>query len=354
MASAPHVAAADAAGAGGTSPLGAAGSTANSSRRVCAGHRRHLPASAAAEPPLRSRGARLLGVRGVGVRSRFLLCCVSCERHARSRSTFLRLDDYFPDGGGSNRPGDIVRVVLVLFVIVGLAYGLDLSPKSGARLPAATHTSGAVNADTVQHAATHAEARPVRLPQTAAACAASLKQAGVEYREIAAAAADGISWPIRLTGPIGGIRIEGGATPEADTNYLDCRLAATLLAWAPSLRARGIVAIEHYSMYRPLSRVNGSDKPSGHAAGRAIDVGRVELEDGRMLSVLTDWKNRKANADPCAEWRDDDAGRLLRDLACDAAERGYFQVIVTPHHNAAHANHLHLEIDPAGGSLWMR
>jgi hypothetical protein len=119
------------------------------------------------------------------------------------------------------------------------------------------------------------------------------------------------------------------------------------------------VAIEHYSMYRALSRVGGSDKPSGHAAGRAIDIGRVELGDGRMLSVLTDWKNRKANGDPCAKYRDDEAGQVLRDLACDAAQRGLFQVVVTPHHNAAHANHLHLEIDPArsvdgASSLWMR
>jgi hypothetical protein len=284
------------------------------------------------------------------------------------------LNDFLPESGGSNRPGDIVRVVLVLFVIVGLAYGLDLRPKSGPDAPrgaAQTDDSAApsglsslsgqhgLNTNTVRHAATSVDVRAPRLPQTAAACAASLKQAGVEFREISAAAADGIAWPIRLTGPIAGIRIEGGETPEAETNYLDCRLAATLLVWAPSLRARGIVAIEHYSMYRALSRVDGSDKASGHAAGRAIDIGRVQLDDGRMLSVLTDWKNRKANGDPCAKWRDDEAGQLLRDLACDAAQRGLFQVVVTPHHNAAHANHLHLEIDPSrnvdgANSLWMR
>ena len=267
-----------------------------------------------------------------------------------------RLNDFLPESGGSNRPGDIVRVVLVLFVIVGLAYGLDLRPKSGSQPPraAAARDLVGVATDTVRHAATNTAVRPRPMPQTAAACAASLKQAGVEYREISTAAADGIAWPIRLSGPIGGIRIEGGATPETETNYLDCRLAVTLLAWAPSLRARGIVAIEHYSMYRPLSRIDGTDKPSGHATGRAIDLGRVELEDGRMLSVLTDWKNRKPNADPCAEWRDDDAGQLLRELVCDAAQRGLFQVVVTPHHNAAHANHLHLEIDPAADSVWMR
>lgn len=271
---------------------------------------------------------------------------------------FETLNDFFSEGGsGSNRPGDIARVLLVLCAIVGLAYGLDLSPRSGSfpkpKDPSQSD-SEAVSADTVRHAATRVEVRPPRLPQTAAACAATLKQAGVEYREISPAAADGIGWPIRLTGPVGGVRIEGGPTPEAETNYLDCRLAATLLTWAPSLRARGIAAIEHYSMYRPLSRVNGSDRPSGHAAGRAIDIGRIQLEDGRVLSVLTDWKNRKPNAPPCGQFRDDEAGRFLRELVCDAAQRGLFQVIVTPHHNAAHANHLHLEIDPGANSLWMR
>lgn len=275
---------------------------------------------------------------------------------ARRGAVHCNVLNDLPETARANRPGDIMKVVLVLFVIVGLAYGLELPPSSGSSLPrrAAETDSGSVNTLTARHAATNAEVRPQPLPQTAAACGASLKQAGVEYREISPAAADGIAWPIRLTGTIGGIRIEGGASPEAETNYLDCRLAATLLAWAPSLRARGIVAIEHYSMYRPLSRVDGSERPSGHATGRAIDLGRIELEDGRMLSVLTDWKNRKANASPCAQYRDDEAGQLLRDMACDAAERGLFQIIVTPHHNAAHANHLHFEIDPASDSLWMR
>ena len=50
-------------------------------------------------------------------------------------------------------------------------------------------------------------------------------------------------------------------------------------------------------------------------------------------------------------------GRIQAPVA--SAQRGLFQVVVTPHHNAAHANHVHLEIDPArsvdgASSLWMR
>ena len=93
------------------------------------------------------------------------------ERSARSRSTFQTLNDFFPEGGGSNRPGDILRVVLVLFVIVGLAYGLEIRPSSGSspQRTAAEHELGGVSTDTVKHAATNAELRPLRLPQTAAA-----------------------------------------------------------------------------------------------------------------------------------------------------------------------------------------
>jgi hypothetical protein len=262
------------------------------------------------------------------------------------------LSEILPDRDVPSRPGDVLRVLLVLFGIVGLAYALDLSPSGRAPAPHTAASAGLV--DTTQHAATATDIRSPRLPQTAAACAASLKQAGVEYREISTAAADGIAWPMVLDGPIAGVRIEGSALPDAETNYLDCRLAATLLAWAPSLRARGIVGVEHFSMYRALSRVDGTEKLSGHAAGRAIDLGRVELQDGRTLTILDAWKNRKANADPCGKWRDDDDGRLLRELVCDAAQRGLFQIVVTPHHNAAHANHVHLEIDPKASSLWMR
>lgn len=261
------------------------------------------------------------------------------------------LSDSFPERT-TNRPSDVLRVLLVLFVIVGLAYALDIHPRSASPMQRGAAVEEGL--DTSLHAATAAEIKPLRLPQTAAACEASLKQAGIDYRKVSTAAADGIAWPIRLVGPIAGVRIEGAPSPEAETNYLDCRLAATLLVWAPSLRARGIVGMEHFSMYRPQAHVDGGEKLSGHAAGRALDLGRLELQDGRKLSIQDAWKNRKAGADPCGSYRDDAANELLREVVCDAAQRGLFQVVVTPHHNAAHSDHVHLEIDPQASSLWIR
>jgi len=44
----------------------------------------------------------------------------------------------------------------------------------------------------------------------------------------------------------------------------------------------------------------------------------------------------------------------MRRVVCDAAARNVFQVIITPHYNRAHHNHVHLEIAERGGSTWIR
>lgn len=242
----------------------------------------------------------------------------------------------------ARRPRDVLIATVLLGLIVGTAFNVNF------RTETATHASS--------HERAVPQARAGKPPssETASECYAALRGAGVSFQTLARADAGEITWPIKLTGPIDGIRIHGTGKADAPTNYLDCRLAKALLAWAPWLRAHGVVGLEHYSMYRADSVVSNSDKPSGHALGRAIDVAKFELKDGRTLSVLEDWKNRARGAEPCRTWPDEDAGRTMRQLVCDAAERGLFQIVVTPHHNEAHGNHVHLEVDPLADSLWIR
>ena len=38
--------------------------------------------------------------------------------------------------------------------------------------------------------------------------------------------------------------------------------------------------------------------------------------------------------------------RRVRRVVCAASSSGLFQVVLTPHHDAAHANHVHLEVRP--------
>lgn len=197
------------------------------------------------------------------------------------------------------------------------------------------------------------------LPRSAAedespgACYSALQAAEVGFERVPEARAAGIAWPIELSGPIAGVKVYG-ARKNAPTNYLDCRLALALVEWAPLLKRKGVVGLEHYSMYRAEATVDQSTKPSGHALGRAIDVAFFDLRDGRRLSVLGDWKNRTRGAAPCEADSMNDAEKLMRELVCEALDRGLFRTVVTPHYNDAHANHVHLEVGEPQASVWIR
>jgi hypothetical protein len=176
-----------------------------------------------------------------------------------------------------------------------------------------------------------------------AACHAHLEAAGVGFETVPQASAVGVVWPIKLTGSVLGIRIYGG-NKNAPTNYLDCRLALALVEWAPLLKREGVVGLQHYSMYRKDAVVGRSTRLSSHALGRAIDVAFFDMRDGRRLSVLADWKNRVQGVDPCGVSSGSEAEKVMRDLVCEARDREVFEMVLTPHYNEAHKNHVHLDI----------
>jgi hypothetical protein len=179
-------------------------------------------------------------------------------------------------------------------------------------------------------------------------CEAVLHDGGVAFEPVPDSEAPGIAHPVRLSGPIGGIRIvPSGGDRHSIRAIADCRLAVALLRWAPALRARKIAAIEYVSIYRPGARIRGTHRMSGHARGLAIDVLAIVLDEGIRLSVLEGWTDRARGADPCADRRaEQPIAARLRGALCDAVERDLFQVVLTPHHDSAHANHLHFEIRP--------
>jgi hypothetical protein len=100
-------------------------------------------------------------------------------------------------------------------------------------------------------------------------------------------------------------------------------------------------------MYRPGARVGGDGAVSGHAHGLAIDAARFTLNNGVVVDVLDDWEGRKRGQSPCPVRRDESSGsRLLRKVTCSAVDDKVFQVVLTPHYNQAHNNHVHLERKP--------
>jgi hypothetical protein len=198
---------------------------------------------------------------------------------------------------------------------------------------------------------------PNKEPETSEgnACYQALRRSNVRFTRLSRGEARGVEYPIRLAGPVDGIKIRTLGRADAPTNYLDCRLAKALLAWTPTLRKNGIKEIVHYSIYRKGAKIAGTQKTSSHANGMAIDAARFRLRSGKTISVLDDWKNQTRGADPCAARpRESANARLMRRVVCDAAARNIFHVIITPHYNRAHHNHVHLEIAEGGGSTWIR
>jgi hypothetical protein len=177
-------------------------------------------------------------------------------------------------------------------------------------------------------------------------CYAALQAEGVAFERVAESEALDVDTPARLLGPLRGVEVVARGGGRTHT-ILDCRLALALLSWAPALKQAGVVRLEHYSIYRPRARTPRARRVSGHARGLAIDAARFHMHNGEVLDVLTDWEDRDRGGAPCPQRPDEPwSSRVLRGVVCDAVESNLFQVVLTPHHDRAHENHVHLEIRP--------
>jgi hypothetical protein len=184
------------------------------------------------------------------------------------------------------------------------------------------------------------------------ACVRALRRAGVPF-EPSAVAQRGIAQPIFVTGPIGSVTFRAGGRRTV-RELMDCRLAVALFRWSRMLRALSVREVLHMSTYRPPTEAEAARNPVQirHMGGMAIDAGTFVLDDGTALSVLEDFHGRlhRPVCGPDARVPRHEAARRLRTLACDSARRGFFHVVLTPHFNIPHRNHLHLEV--SRGTSW--
>lgn len=186
------------------------------------------------------------------------------------------------------------------------------------------------------------------------ACLQTLAGSDVEFHAYEGEAAGSVGAAVVLDGPVGGVAIEFEGR-NAVHAVLDCRLVLALLAWAPALREAGVVRLRHLSVLRPHARVRSTGRPSGHSVALAIDVRFMDLAEGESLDVLEDWAERARGSEPCSRDHDDDErGATLRRLVCDAAAAQLFQVVITPHHDDDHQNHVHLEVRTEGTWTFLR
>lgn len=170
-----------------------------------------------------------------------------------------------------------------------------------------------------------------RLSARPAECRALLTAANVGFRPE----------PPRRDGPgcslAGTLRVSNVGVPLRPGGLaLSCPLAAALTVWTrqvalPAARAAGTraTAITDYGSYN-CRTIAGSDRLSEHATANAIDVSGLRLADGTTVTIARDFR------DPGPRGV---LARRLHDGACRL-----FAVTLSPDYNAAHRDHLHLDM----------
>jgi hypothetical protein len=162
----------------------------------------------------------------------------------------------------------------------------------------------------------------------------------------------GVRTPIRLTGPLHGVTIHSSLPKEvrATTPFeiLDARLALALDDFSEILANHDVVEVVHFTIYRPND--SGSPEKNGglprHPGGMAIDVGALRKRSGSFLTVVSEWPPAigARTCGPGARKIIGRKGRELMSVLCEAADSRLFNVVLTPHFNRAHHDHVHLEI----------
>jgi hypothetical protein len=171
------------------------------------------------------------------------------------------------------------------------------------------------------------------LEEHSGACFALLDRAGVEVTHVDLS-------PSRVECVVPApMTLDRSLTPYSATLTMSCPLAAALHVWernvvlpeAERLLGSKVVKIETFGSYS-CRRVNHRREGnwSEHARGAAIDISGFLLEDGRRITVKTDFR------DPGPEGQ---FLRSIRDKACRV-----FRTTLSPDYNALHRDHLHLDM----------
>lgn len=186
---------------------------------------------------------------------------------------------------------------------------------------------------------------------TPRACHAWLQRYDVPFRPLSRAEAPEVEQPIRLTGPLAGIRfvIPWSRDPSADHHAIwDCRLAAAMIPLAQWLSRHGVTEVQYFSVLRRGAIVRRRPR-SQHNVGLAIDVlGFVRNTEGVEV-VEEHYPRGEIRACPPPNFRSEPANLYAR-LVCVAHRAGLLHTILTPDHDHAHRNHLHLDLETGQAS----
>jgi hypothetical protein len=138
---------------------------------------------------------------------------------------------------------------------------------------------------------------------------------------------------------VNGVSMDVAYFPYSTPATVSCPTAAAVYIWEREVVAAAaakylpsaVTRIEVAGSYSCRRRYGREVGPvSEHASGNAIDISGFRLANGELVLVKTAWKGGGANQQFI---------HAVRDGAC-----GVFQAVLSPDYNAAHHDHLHLDM----------
>lgn len=185
---------------------------------------------------------------------------------------------------------------------------------------------------------TGATVQPALSRPDAAKCLATLGATGARYAPL----------PDRFYAPgcqaVGSVRLDRLAGDNsasftlANLGPVACPLAQAFAGWARygvdraarQMLGSPLVRIETMGSYACRTIASGA-RLSAHSRAEAIDIGAFVLADGRRVTVKAGWNGAS-----------DQERAFLRTVHTSACKR--FGTVLGPAYNAAHADHLHVEL----------
>jgi hypothetical protein len=188
-------------------------------------------------------------------------------------------------------------------------------------------------------------------------CVQDLRALGVHF--VIAPARPGVQ-PVVLRMPLNGIYFRYlGSDRRREELVVHCELAVALHAATKVLARHGVVEVTDVETYRFRCKDARLVPPdcslSLHALALAIDIAGFTTRDGLYHSVESDWhidqdRRRTCDARVRAQRRKSSSASdvILHEVLCDLRAHSLFSYYLTPNYNAAHRNHWHLDLLPAG------
>lgn len=137
------------------------------------------------------------------------------------------------------------------------------------------------------------------------------------------------------------VRVSGGPIGLSSSFLATCPVAVAFALFErnvlqPAAQAAfqsRVVRVDHLGSFACRNIYNRAQgRLSQHATANALDIAGFRLADGRRVSVLKGWAGSAGEAAFL---------RQVRDGACTS-----FNTVLSPDYNAAHRNHLHLDMGP--------